>query len=1717
MRKLVLALILLLLIALGLAAAAFFQYTTVDEPIRARLKPALPQSMQERLRSLRAPEVLRFSPRWGAEDVGPRAPVSISFLTEMDHPTTEANILTDPSVPGSFKWHGKTVTFTPAEPWPLDTEITVRVERDARSQLYRRMIRPFQWSFRTLGPPRVVETEPAQNARYAYTDNRVVIRFNRLMDRASVESRLRIQPEPFNMALEWQGDQLLIGGAFRPSTKYTVSLLSGAQDAVYGLATEGDLTWSFTTTQRSPYLAIVGVGRFASVRAGQPAQLMLDLVNISQIDFSLYRIDVPAYLQMTGFRYDDWQHFQPGSEPIRTWTVEPNAPTDEDAQRPLEIDPLEPGLYFLTATAPEAAAEGQVLIAGQTALALKRSPTQILAWATRIDDGTPVAGLSLQAYNSDGELIAEGQTDEDGLWFTRFAGELEQIHVIATAPDDFAAASDSWQQGIEPWQFQGVQWQGDFRPRAHRVFLYTDRPIYRPGQTVHFKGVVRRRRAGEYEQPPAGTPVQVKITNWTDDVLYKKTLETTAFGSIYDSFELSDEVGLGQWRLVAQIDGEEYETTFQIEEYRKPEYAVDVRFDQPDYINGDTFQATVNARYFFGAPAAGAQIRWTLYANDYDFPFPDESFRDLAAQPLYQGYGREIARGEGLADDSGTFVISQPADITSEDRSQVFTLEAEVTDPAAQPVSGVASVLVHRGEFYIGVRPENYVAEAGTSTRFSVRTVDVAGNPVVEDLTYTIEQVTWKRRKTEDGFFEWDEARTPVIQSTVSTDPSGDGSIAFTPEAGGSYEVRVRGTDTRGNRVLGFGWLWVSEPGQLISWHFGNNDRIDLVADARTYQVGDTARVLVQSPYQAATALVTVEQAGILDYRVVELNSNSATIEVPIEERFFPNVYVSTVLIPRGGPPGFKVGYTELRVQSDKHRINVEIEADRDKYRPRDQASYTILTTDVDGDPVSAEVSIGVVDAAIYSLTGAGAPDIVDAFYGRQPLAVRTAGSLAVLASRHNRPENPGGGGGPGEEGVRRLFPDVAYWNPTVMTDENGAAQVSFQLPDNLTTWRATALGATTDTRVGQAQTDVVVTKDLIVRPVLPRFLTVGDQASIGAIVQNFTGRPQSVDVTLSATNLDFPDNLKTRSFVVGQGQAVRVDWPVSVPEATEAVITMRAMAADANDAVEMTLPIEPFGEKVVDADAGQTDDPSTGSGHSLALLTVDLPEDARFAQLHLDTAPSLAAGLIDALDYLTGFPYGCVEQTMSRFLPDVLVAQTLQKLGLSNPKPVLSPVEGLEANLPAQVEKGLQRLYHFQHFDGGWGWWESDDTGAFQTAYVVYGLVQAKRAGFDVRDDVLEHGAQALRTPLVETDNLDLKAYITYVLTEYGEGDIALARSLLDRQAQLAPYSRAYLALTLAKLGDEESARAIVDDLARQVVETDTMAHWTEKKSDWQLMSSDGRTTALVLQAMLAVDPDNPLVPKTVRWLMSRRLGGYWRTTQETAATIIALTDYLATTGELQATFSYTVSVNGRPVGDVQVTPENVARHHEFTVASLQPGSNEVRIEKSGEGTVYFATDLRYVLPRDTITAERSANGPAVHRQYLDPETDKPIESVHVGDLIRVKLTVEVPTDMWYMQIEDPLPAGTEAVNFTLQTTGFRGREPQYLWSHPELRDEKAVFFSTFLWKGTHEYSYLIRATTAGEFRVRPAVATPMYQPEVWGQSESAVLEVEEQEIAGR
>jgi uncharacterized protein YfaS (alpha-2-macroglobulin family) len=1689
-----------------------FQFTELDAPVTSALRGVVPQGAKDVLRPLRAPQVLTFGPAFNARDVAPTAPITITFLTPMT--ANDAAIKISPPVRGTWSWSGNSATFTPAESWPLSTTVTVTVTRDARSWLQRRAEKEFTWSFTTLAPPMVVATTPRQGAQFAYLQDRLTLTFNREMDKQSVEERLKIEPAISNMKLAWQGNQLIIGGNLRPSTTYKIFLPSGAKDAKYGLTMPNDFVWSFTTTQQYPYLAIINIGRYGVTAADKPTTLKLQSVNVSRVDMALYKFDTETYIKSLGFSYDSWRNFKPKGEPIKTWSITLPTKIDQYITQDLILDALPAGTYFLTAKSAEGVNDTQVLVATKTALTLKRTTDQVLVWATNIADGSPVNKLLLTFYNAKGETVGTGATDANGLFEGTIKETKGNLHVIGIRENDFAAVSDEWYSGIEPWRFDGVQYQWEQMKRTYRVYVYTDRPLYRPGQTVYFKAIVRADDDGTYSQPPAGTEVKIKVGDWQERLLYEKTLKTNAFGSLADSFTINPEAGLGTYYITAKIGDEEYSNMIQVEEYRKPEYSVSVKTDRDAYINGDAITATIRANYFFGGAVANAKVRWTLYQNDYYFYWAggDYDFGNVAEQ-RYWGYGKEVSSGDATLNANGEFTLKLSANISQEEHSQIYTIEATVTDEANQPQSAIARAIVHRGSLYIGMRPTTYVADKGKEARLDVQTLDTNGKALGRvALTYAINLINWDCKRTTDdrGRRVWkcDEVKTEIQRGDLTTDANGKYQLAFVPPRGGTYRVDAQARDARGNRVLGQTWLWVSDRTQFLAWRFDNNDRIELVLDKKEYKVGETAKVLVQSPYEKATALVTLERGKIISKRIVALDSNSATIEIPITENYFPNVYVGVVLIPQGGMPdgipSFKMGLENIKVVSHAKNLNVSVAAAKPQYAPQDKAVFTIKTTDTNGKPVSAEVSLSVVDKAVLALAQNFGFDIVEAFYGKRDLAVKTSQSLTVFIARVNQREDFGGSGGDGEE-VRKEFPDIAYWNPMIVTDANGNASVEVKLPDNLTTWTAIANAVTAQTQVGKGSGDTIVTKDLIVRPVLPRFLNIGDQATLGAIIRNSTERTQNVTISISATTISLVSPL-TRTLTISAGQSATVSWAANVPKVPSApnmpnvpistTITFSARGDTARDAVQITLPIEPFGEKRVIANAGQLDDNETR-------FTINVPRDATFATLKLSTSPSLAAGLVDSLEYLVGFPYGCIEQTMSRFLPSVLVKQALDKLQIKNDK--------IEKDLPKQVEDGLTRLYAFQHEDGGWGWWESDDSQPYQTAYVLYGLLQAKKAGYKVDENVIKRATRFLRQPLVDTTDYDLKVYLAYVLAEAGQGDAALARAMIDKQDKMSLNSRALLALLLQSVGEETRAKEIVAALAKLATETTQTAYWAESdtaRRRWEFFISNGRTTATILRALLALDPQSPLIPKTVRYLMQNRLGGYWRTTQETAQVLIALTDFLAQSRELEAASTYEVFVDGRTQFVASVQRENIAKGRDLTLR-LAPGTHEIRIVKQGTGRVYYASALTYYADVERVGAAKSLDGFTVSREYLDPKTNKPLTSFKVGDIVRVKLTVDVPRESWYTMVTDPLPAGFEAINYSLNTSGVEPGGERFYWSHPDLRDNRAVFFTTYLWKGKHTYTYLIRATTSGTFRALPAEVTPMYEPEVWGRSTSVEISV--------
>ena len=709
---------------------------------------------------------------------------------------------------------------------------------------------------------------------------------------------------------------------------------------------------------------------------------------------------------------------------------------------------------------------------------------------------------------------------------------------------------------------------------------------------------------------------------------------------------------------------------------------------------------------------------------------------------------------------------------------------------------------------------------------------------------------------------------------------------------------------------------------------------------------------------------------------------------------------------------------------------------------------------------------------------------------------------------------------------VRSDFRDAIFWSPYQRTDENGYATVTVDYPDNLTTWRITSRVITADTKVGQNTKTVITRKDLLVRMETPRFLQQDDEVTISTIIHNYLSSAKETKIRFTAENVQLEGGgEKTINLEPNSDQ--RLDWKIKVTEPIgEAVLYAEALTDEESDAVQIKVPLQPKGLLVTENTIADFED-----NIKTEIKNVYIPEgtDIRSAGMKFSVAPSLAATILNALDELAGYPYGCVEQTMSRFLPTVVVANAYKDLN--------APISAAtEKELPKMVDAGLKRLYGFQHSDGGWGWWQNDQSNPFMTAYVVYGFSLARNAGYEIKSGVIKNGITAMKNSLKNELDPTTRAYILYSLAVAEERDSKLFEEEIDKvlaSSEVNNYAKALVAMTLQMIGDKDRALTIMNDLENNVsFSGEGAAYWEGKQFHYNWQDDKVQTTAMGLKALVNIKGDSDLKNKVVRWLMNQRYGLAWRNTQETAFIIYAMVDYLKNSNELTPDYNVKVYVNDELYLDKQMTTVDVFTKEQLVEIDpklLKNGNNEIRIEKSGIGKVYFSSNTTFY-QSDYIVKARE-NGFRVEREYHKLEkyesyTDNKITyrknyfdgTATTGDVILVKVRVYAKdNNMNYFMLEDPLPSGCEVIRddwaYTIEDEQNYSGYQYYWWrwwyADKDIRDDKVTFFATHLYGDTYEFSYLIRAQIPGTYTVNPARGMLMYYTDVNGSSDDLVMRI--------
>ena len=735
---------------------------------------------------------------------------------------------------------------------------------------------------------------------------------------------------------------------------------------------------------------------------------------------------------------------------------------------------------------------------------------------------------------------------------------------------------------------------------------------------------------------------------------------------------------------------------------------------------------------------------------------------------------------------------------------------------------------------------------------------------------------------------------------------------------------------------------------------------------------------------------------------------------------------------------------------------------------------------------------------------------------------------------------------------VRSDFRDTAHWEPAFVTDTDGRAAVTVSWPDSLTTWDVVVRGVDVDTRVGGARIDAVTTKEVLVRLLAPRFLVEEDRLLLTAVVNN-----RGAEERLATVAFELPEGSlrargeASRAVTVPAGGQVRVDLPVEVLRPGDARVVARVTAGDEGDAVQGTYPVLTWGaEKMLTRSAVLRD-----GGRETLSFDVPNARRADTAVLSIHLNPSLASVMLDAVPYLVDYPYGCVEQTMSRFLPAALVATTLDDLGVDfadlRAAARQPGVPGEEAEqlagwddhpvtsrrvLDRVVRRSLSRLLAFQHADGGWGWWKGGDSDSYMTAYVVAGLQVAADAGYAVDAGSLGRGYGHLKRRFHAEEGRGEptrdhgRVYMAYVLSQRQRVVPADLDDLFAGRSELSNYGKSLLALTLHQLGDVERAQLVIDNLAElaRIDEASGSASFDHDEGGtwWSWYNDRVETNAWALRAFLAVDPDNPLCDGLMQWLVANRRGNRWQNTRDTAQVVQALAEYIRSRDELSPDFGLTVRVNGAEVHEARIDRKSLFRTRSqlvLTGDAIADGVNTVEVETAGKGSLYVTAYLTYFTRERRIAA--AGNRIRVTREYahLTPKREqrssargeidvleydrKPLRdgaSVASGDRVEVRIVVESDNTYEYLVFEDFKPAGFEAVEAKSGYMYDNGT-----WFNMELRDERVAFFLERLRQGRQVLDYQLRAETPGTFRALPHAAHAMYAPRIRAISDSFLVNV--------
>ena len=1388
------------------------------------------------------------------------------------------------------------------------------------------------------------------------------------------------------------------------------------------------------------------------------------------------------------------------SKLVKSWTRVPKNDAEDSAHENFQLDePLPAGDYFAVIEASNVrhATDRNMIWFTVTDIGLicKQDFNKTVVRAIDLNSLKPLPGVSVQVRDRGQQKVDEETGDTTKAYENKVLNKGSAL----TGADGFAelAIGNSLAGGCntnlivcgfknDQHAYGGLSMYrsaGD----QHQTYFYTDRPIYRLGQTVYFRGICRDLEGNGFKNP-GQMDLKLSLEDPDNSAIWNGKVKTSKFGTFHGVLEIPKDGKTGAYQInITYPDGTNEYQRIEIDEYRKPEYKVEVTPLENRVNMGGKAKARVRATYYFGAPVANAKVKYSIYSQndwygryrlksrpDYYSYFDDWEGEGSGGDYYYggdfveEGTVETNAAGEAIVEFNtkpGPTDIEGVFDSSYEDKK--YKVEVEVTDLSRLSVLSSGFVEVTTGDYVLFVDPKSYVAKVGEKIEADVRAVNYDGVGVANrEVTVQLMRRIWDRN---EHYYRGTEK---FEERKVTTDKDGKAHVIFDTQAKyvtDTYYIIGSSKDDEGHQLRESTSVWIASENYpyALDNDEAQKEPLTVKMDKEVYKPGETIRAMISAPVtgkEGAQAIVAVEGVQLYSYKAVDLTASATLVEIPVEKNYSPNVYLTVTFVNKKRQ--FFNQSQMVKVAPQSSFLTISVTPDKTKYHPGDMATYTLKAVDIDGKPAAnVELAMGVVDEAIYAIRPEVAGDIRKFFYKQRNNNVSTVCSF---------PEEYSGGPNKIEPRVRKDFRDTAAWFPSLVTNKDGLVTAKFKMPDNLTTWRATVRGVSMDTKVGSVLQKTVSTQDLIVRLALPRFYSQGDEGEISAIVHNYSDIDQNINVKLTVSPEFQLDKGLAQTIKLQPEKVARVSWRAKVLRPGTGVIGVKAVGQTAGDAMEMKLPIRPLGVPVFVSRSGIiTADDQTQE------LPFDYPADAAPGsvdyKVHLSS--SALAPVLGNFSSLIEYPYGCTEQTMSRLMPAVVAVKMNKKLGVPLKKADLDKFKDV-------YSQAMEKLNEYQHGDGGWGWWADDTSQPYLTALVLEGYKLLDETGYYIDPERRKNGLSWLKgacdklqkqlsDPLHvdewwhDNESMTDLAKAIYVQSLYGvkPADKLVKWVLSDKVLnRLNPESLSYYTLAFKSTGRTDAAQSMYQRLLYLANNKDSaygpLMNWERTDEMYKKLSSAEKyyywyysyrftgveSSALALRACLVMEPDQAERLESIKnWILTERGKDGWGNTKTTAEVFKALMEdeLLRAKGP---GCDYTASVNqvsGPAISSAFTAKTLFDPEQKFSI-DLKPGQGKATLHKQGSGRLYWSCVLKYykqlkpgqagIVPSTPTALKLTREFKRLIASY-DAEgkahfTEQPITGkVKAGETLLMKIKLDSPITVPYTLLEVPLPSGAEVV----------------------------------------------------------------------------------------